>query len=147
MTSSVRRWRSAALVTFAAAGIAVITIAGGNWGVGIALTVLLLAYAWLVSPLLCPRSPDWATAQQLARERGVPLILWKPACTYCIRLRLALGRAGSRAVWVDIWADDDAAAATRELNNGNETTPTVVTSEGAHTNPPASVVKAQLQLI
>ena len=131
----------------AAVVVAVITTAAGDWGVGIVLAVLLLSSAWLVSPLLAPRSPDWTTAQELARARGVPLILWKPGCTYCIRLRLALGRVGSRAVWVDIWADEDAAAATRELNDGNETTPTVITSDGAQTNPPPSVVKAILQTL
>lgn len=145
--SFIRRWGSAALVVLTAAGVGVTTRTGGDLGVGIVLTVLLLGCAWLVSPLPGPRSCDWATAQQLARARGVPLILWKPGCTYCIRLRLALGRAGSRAVWVDIWADEDAAAATRELNHGNETTPTMVTSDGAHTNPHQSVVKAHLQTL
>jgi glutaredoxin len=123
----------------------VITMTGGTWGVGIVLTVFLLVLGWLVSPLLGPRSRDWATAQQLARTRRVPLILWKPGCTYCIRLRLALGRTGSRAVWVDIWADADAAAATRGLNHGNETTPTVLTSDGTYTNPRPSVVKVHLK--
>ena len=31
-----------------------------------------------------------------------------------------------RAKWVDIWADDDAAAYVRMVNDGNETVPTVV---------------------
>lgn len=145
MTSFIRRWGSAALVTLVAAGSVVITITVGTWGIGIVLTVLLLAFAWLISPLLAPpRSPDWATAQQLARTRDVPLILWKPGCMYCIRLRLALGVQGSRAVWVDIWADEDAAAATRKVNHGNETTPTVVTSDGSHTNPQPNAVKVHL---
>ena len=116
----------------------------GNRVVGAVVIVLTLAAGLLVSPLLFPRGPAWATAEQQARTRGVPLILWKPGCGYCVRLRLALGTAGSRAVWSDISTDPDAAAATRELNDGNETTPTVITDDGTRTNPDPSWVKDRL---
>lgn len=76
--------------------------------------------------------------------RAVPLILWKPGCAYCIRLRLALGLKGSRAVWVDISLDASAAEAARRANEGNETTPTVIFGGGSFTNPAPRVVRAQL---
>ncbi|MGX6604024.1 glutaredoxin domain-containing protein [Micromonosporaceae bacterium Da 78-11] len=141
----IRRWRGSAVVIAAATAIAVTAVTGGNQAIGILLTVLFLCVAFLVSPLLFPGGPDWRTAQQLARTRGVPLILWKPGCWYSIRLRLALRAAGRRAIWVDIWADEEAAAATRELNHGNETTPTVITTDGARTNPDPSWVNTQLE--
>ncbi|WP_410813467.1 glutaredoxin domain-containing protein [Micromonospora sp. 067-2] len=141
----VRRWRGAAIAIAAAGIVALITVTGGDRATGLVLTVALLVAGWLVSPVLFPRGPDWTTAQQLAQTRGVPLILWKPGCAYCIRLRLTLGTAGSRAIWVDIWADENAAAATRSLNDGNETTPTVITADGARTNPQPGWVKAQLK--
>ena len=54
-----------------------------------------------------------------------------------------LGRRGSEAVWVDIWADPDGAAYVRSVNDGNETVPTVVIDGVAHTNPsPRAVVAA-----
>lgn len=123
MSSFIRRWTGAAGVAVAAGVAAVVTVIGDNVVFGIVLTVVLLAVAWLASPLLYPRSPDWTAAQELARTRGVPLILCKPGCAYCIRLRLTLGLTGSRAIWVDIWADEDAAAAPVSSTAGTKPRP------------------------
>lgn len=72
------------------------------------------------------------------------VIYHRRGCPFCARLRLVLGRRGQRAVWVDIWADPDAAAYVRSVNDGNETVPTVVIDGQAHTNPPPSRVRAAL---
>jgi hypothetical protein len=51
----------------------------------------------------------------------------------------------SRATWVDIWSDPEAAAYVRTTNDGrNEVVPTVVIDGIAHTNPKPRLVKAAL---
>ncbi len=51
----------------------------------------------------------------------------------------------SRATWVDIWSDPEAAAYVRTTNEGgNEVVPTVVIDGVAHTNPQPRLVKAAL---
>lgn len=78
-----------------------------------------------------------------AAAEGKVVIYWRKGCPFTRRLRLVLGRRGSDAVWVDIWADPDGAAYVRSVNDGNETVPTVVIDGVAHTNPsPRAVVAA-----
>lgn len=79
-----------------------------------------------------------------AAADGRVVVYHRKGCPFCTRMRLFLGRRGSRAVWVDIWADPDAAAFVRSVNDGNETVPTVVIDEVAHTNPSPSVVRRAL---
>ena len=71
-------------------------------------------------------------------------IYWRPGCPYCLRLRMALGRLGERAEWLNIWEDEEAAAFVRSVNDGNETVPTVVIDGVALTNPRPAVVKERL---
>lgn len=104
----------------------------------VAVTVLLS------SPLLFPRSPGDEHGRAIAAERGVPLIYWRAGCTFCIRLRLLLGRHGRRAVWVNVARDADASARVRSVNEGNETVPTVFVDDEPHTNPSPAWVRQRL---
>jgi glutaredoxin len=113
-------------------------------------SVVLLAAALLIvvvtlTPVAFPRSPGDARGRVLAAGRGVPLIYWRTGCSYCIRLRLALGRAGRRAVWVNVSRDPDASARVRSVNDGNETVPTVFVGAEHRTNPPPSWVRDRLR--
>jgi hypothetical protein len=67
------------------------------------LLFVILAYA--SSPLLFPRSIDAEEARRRSAADGRPVVFWRPGCTYCMRLRLRLGRAARRSYWVDIWRD------------------------------------------
>lgn len=72
------------------------------------------------------------------------VIYWRKGCPFTRRLRLALGKRGAQAVWVDIWDDAEAAAYLRSVNDGNETVPTVVIAGQPHTNPAPRIVVAAL---
>ncbi len=112
---------------------------------------LLLAVAVAISPIR-PSSANpisQAEAAQLMEapshgDRPTVVIYHRPGCSYCARLKLRLTGVKSRAHWVDIWADDDAAAYVRMVNDGNETVPTVVIDGVPHTNPNPSMVRAAL---
>jgi mycoredoxin len=52
-------------------------------------------------------------------------VYWRPGCHACSSMRLALGEAGVRVEWHDIWADQETAAFVRSVADGNETMPTV----------------------
>lgn len=69
-----------------------------------------------------------------------------PWCGYCHRLKSQLQREGiTDFVEVDIEAQPEAAAVVEKANNGNQTVPTLVFSDGtALTNPSVAQVKAQL---
>jgi mycoredoxin len=73
------------------------------------------------------------------------VIYWRPGCGFCSRLRRHLGGLAERATWVDIWADEEAAAFVRSVNRGNETVPTVVLDGTVHTNPAPELVLERLQ--
>jgi mycoredoxin len=68
-----------------------------------------------------------------------------PWCGYCHRLRGQLDREGIAYEVVDIEQQPDAAQIVEQVNNGNQTVPTLVYSDGfAHTNPSLAQVKAKL---
>lgn len=92
---------------------------------------------------LSPRSVS-AAEGAAAAAAGEVVIYFRRRCGFCERLRLSLGRRRSEVVWVDIWADPDAAAFVREVNDGNEIVPTVVIDGTAYTNPAPSVVREAL---
>jgi len=105
--------------------------------------------AWL-SPMR-PRSANGisqAEATALLTEptsAASPIIVYhRPGCSYCARLKTMLFGVSSNAYWVDIWADEDAAAYVRMVNDGDETVPTVIINGIPHTNPPPSRVRAAL---
>jgi mycoredoxin len=68
-----------------------------------------------------------------------------PWCGYCHRLKGQLEREGVQFEVVDIEQDPAAAEVVMRVNNGNQTVPTLIYSDGtAHTNPPARQVVAKL---
>ncbi|WP_030484679.1 mycoredoxin [Nocardioides aequoreus] len=68
-----------------------------------------------------------------------------PWCGYCHRLRGQMDREGIAYDVVDIEQDPSAADVVMRVNNGNQTVPTLVYSDGsAQTNPSLAQVKAKL---
>lgn len=68
-----------------------------------------------------------------------------PWCGYCHRLKNQLDREGIEFDVVDIEQDPSAAEVVMSANNGNQTVPTLVYSDGtAHTNPSVAQVKEKL---
>ncbi|GEB12788.1 mycoredoxin [Pimelobacter simplex] len=68
-----------------------------------------------------------------------------PWCGYCVRLKGQLDREGIAYDIVDIEQHPEAAAIVEKANNGNQTVPTLVYSDGsAQTNPSVIQVKAKL---
>jgi mycoredoxin len=68
-----------------------------------------------------------------------------PWCGYCHRLKGQLDRAGIAYNEVDIERQPDAARIVERVNNGNQTVPTVVFSDGtAMTNPSLADIAEKL---
>ncbi len=68
-----------------------------------------------------------------------------PWCGYCHRLKGQMDREGIAYEVVDIEQDPSAADVVMQVNNGNQTVPTLVYSDGsAQTNPSLAQVKAKL---
>ena len=68
-----------------------------------------------------------------------------PWCGYCQRLKAQLGREGITFEEVNIEEHPDAAKIVEQVNNGNQTVPTLVYADGtAQTNPSVAQVKAKL---
>jgi mycoredoxin len=68
-----------------------------------------------------------------------------PWCGYCHRLRGQLDREGITYEVVDIEQQPEAAAIVESANNGNQTVPTLVYTDGtAQTNPSLAQVKEKL---
>jgi mycoredoxin len=65
-----------------------------------------------------------------------PIMYTTSWCGYCYRLKRQLDRAGVAVTEVDIERDPAAAAVVKQLNQGDQTVPTVVFPDGsALTNP------------
>jgi mycoredoxin len=68
-----------------------------------------------------------------------------PWCGYCHRLKGQLDREGIAYDIVDIEREPDAAQVVEQVNNGNQTVPTLVFDDGsALTNPSLAQIKAKL---
>ena len=68
-----------------------------------------------------------------------------PWCGYCHRLKSQLDREGIPFDIVDIEQDPSATQIVESANNGNQTVPTLVYSDGtAQTNPSLAQVKAKI---
>ncbi len=66
-------------------------------------------------------------------------------CGYCKRLKGMLNADGITFTEIDLEQDSDAAAIVERVNNGNQTVPTLVFSDGeAMTNPSVAKVKEKL---
>ncbi len=70
-----------------------------------------------------------------------------PWCGYCVRLKAQMTRAGIAWTEVDIEQDPEAADLVMQLNDGDQTVPTLVFPDGsAATNPSIGEVQARLGL-
>lgn len=116
--------------------------AGPMAGVGVGLAGLALL-GWLGRKFLRRgRHTDWASAQtKIAADHAVAL--WKPGCIYCERLQNELGE-DQRVTWVNVYEDQAANGRIRELNDGNEYTPTVIIGRNVLRNPSADEVREAL---
>lgn len=78
-----------------------------------------------------------------AAQEGSVVVYWRKGCPFCTRLQVVLGRRVRDVVWVDVWADPEASAYVKSVNDGDEVVPTVVIDGVPHTNPsPRTVVAA-----
>ena len=68
-----------------------------------------------------------------------------PWCGYCQRLKGQLDREGITFDIVDIEQQPEAAEIVESVNNGNQTVPTLVYTDGtSHTNPSVKQIKEKL---
>jgi len=104
-----------------------------------------LAVSWWLSPWQGGRSVRHTDVERWPASERPVVIYWRPGCVYCARLRGRLRRTGRRAVWVNIWQDEEAAAFVRSVNDGNETVPTVVIDDHTITNPRPQLVLDRLR--
>ncbi len=129
--------RSGASLFILVCGVVVVgaDLADGSPWRALVWSVVLGALAFMLSPAFFPRPESAASALGRSAEDGWPVVYWRPGCQFCLRLRLRLGRRGSRLHWVDIWRDPQAAADVRAITGGDETVPTVVVGDEAQVNP------------
>ena len=75
------------------------------------------------------------------------LVLYtRPGCPFSMKLRAKLRLARIPFTSVDIWADAEAAAVVRAVNDGDEVVPTVRIGETFLTNPSLKDVRDALAL-
>ncbi|OKI81380.1 glutaredoxin domain-containing protein [Streptomyces sp. CB02414] len=139
-----RAWIPPTLLALCGSVLATGLFLKGDTGTAAVLLPAFLALSAVNSPLIFPRSIGAREARRRSLADGRPVVYWRPGCTYCLRLRLRLGRGARRLHWVDIWRDPDGAAVVRAANDGNETVPTVVVSGRPHTNPDPAWVREQI---
>lgn len=77
---------------------------------------------------------------------NAPLTMYStPWCGYCHRLKSQLDREGIAYEVIDVEQTPGAAEIVEAVNNGNQTVPTLVYTDGsAQTNPSLAQVKAKL---
>ncbi|MFD6877597.1 MULTISPECIES: glutaredoxin domain-containing protein [unclassified Streptomyces] len=139
-----RTWILPMLLALCGALVSTGLLLGGSPGEAAAILLVFVLLAGVNSPLVFPRSTGALEAQRRSAVDGRPVVFWRPGCTYCIRLRIRLGRDARRLHWVNIWRDPAAAEAVRAADNGNETVPTVVVAGRPHTNPDPEWVREQV---
>ncbi|MEW2403226.1 glutaredoxin domain-containing protein [Streptomyces sp. NPDC046862] len=139
-----RAWILPMLFVLCGSVVATGQIFQGNLGTATALLLAFLALAGVSSPLIFPKTIGTREAQRRSAVDGRPVVFWRPGCTYCVRLRIRLGRNARQLHWVNIWRDPAGAAAVKAANDGNETVPTVVVAGQSHTNPDPEWVREQL---
>ncbi|WP_458247948.1 glutaredoxin domain-containing protein [Streptomyces sp. MAI_2237] len=139
-----RVWLPPLLILLCGAALAAELALDGSPVQAAVVLLVFLVLAAVNSPLIFPKSVDAQEAQRRSTADGRPVVYWRPGCTYCVRLRLRLGRRARRLHWVDIRRDPAGAAVVRAANGGDETVPTVVVGGRAHTNPDPEWVRRQL---
>ncbi|WP_219107300.1 hypothetical protein [Austwickia sp. TVS 96-490-7B] len=140
------RWRHA--VIWAAAGAVLLLVAGalGHFLVGAVGLLVSLVGAWVASPLRAdPSLTHWDAQQRHVRD-GAIVVYWRPGSLGCLRLRSSLRSVSDQILWVNVWADDEAAAFVRDVNGGAEIVPTAILRNGdALCHPSPDAVRADLQ--
>lgn len=102
--------------------------------------------ASLASPLRTDRSLTHWDAQQRHVRDGAVVVYWRPGSIACLRLRSALRAESDEILWVNVWADDEAAAFVRDLNGGREVVPTAILRSGdAVSQPTPDMLRADLR--
>lgn len=141
--STARRW----WLTWWVGAVAVVSLLTGGRppASSMAVAAAMFVAAWVLSPRFFPSSPGDDEAQRRAAGTGIPVVYWRPGCSYCIRMRIALGRAGSRAIWVDVSQDPEASARVRAAGAGDETVPTVFVGDLVAVNPRPGWVRDHLR--
>jgi uncharacterized protein (DUF58 family) len=139
-----RAWNLPILLVLCGSAGAAGLVLGGSTGAAVVLLLVFLLLAGAHSPLVFPRPVGALEAERRSAADGRPVVYWRPGCTYCLRLRIRLGRQARRVHWVDIWRDPAGAAVVRAANQGDETVPTVVVAGRPHTNPDPAWVREQL---
>lgn len=139
-----RAWKLPVLLVVCGSVAATVLTLSGSPATAVVLLLVFLVVAGVHSPLIFPKPIGALEAQRRSAADGRPVVLWRPGCTYCIRLRIRLGRSARHLHWVDIWRDPAGAAAARAANDGNETVPTVIVAGRPHTNPDPAWVREQL---
>lgn len=71
----------------------------------------------------------------MTAEEATVEVYWRPGCSACTSMRVALAEAGVSAAWRNIWEDRDASAFVRSVASGNETVPTLLIAGRAHVAP------------
>ncbi|WP_327302514.1 glutaredoxin domain-containing protein [Streptomyces sp. NBC_01298] len=139
-----RAWKLPLLLLVCGSAFAAGSVFTGSPATAAVLLLMFLVLAGVHSPLVFPRPITLLEARRRSAADGRPVVLWRPGCQYCIRLRVRLGRNAGQLHWVDIWRDPAGAEAAREANDGNETVPTVIVAGRPHTNPDPAWVRSQL---
>lgn len=126
------------------AGVAGVVLGRTNVWLGVGAALVLLGGVALMLYLICRTGPHtpWAQARPLVAP-GHAVVLWKPTCGYCERLLRAVGRH-PQVTWVNVWTDPDANRAVRDLNDGDELTPTAIVGDAVLRNPTAAELRAAL---
>lgn len=116
----------------------------GDYALAVVYLLVGLALVRWISPFRGGRTTTHQEVLAMSESERPVVIYWRPGCGFCARLKSTLGAEGDKAVWVNIWQDEEAAAFVRSVNDGNETVPTVVLDGTPHTNPAPALVKDRL---
>lgn len=143
ITRHLSRWVAPLALTLGVTGVLVSLDA--DWPTIAVVAVITLVAAWWVSPLRRSSDMPHIEATHRAAADGAIVVYWRPGCPFCARLRRGLGPQRRHAIWINIWADEDAAAFVRSVNDGNEIVPTVmVGADDVWTNPDPTRVRQKL---
>ncbi len=139
------RWRHAVVWVLGGVALFVVLASAGHTSWAVAAALACLVPAALASPLRNDDSLTHWDAQQRHVRDGAIVVYWRPGSLGCLRLRSALGSVSDQLLWVNVWADDEAAAFVRDVNGGAEVVPTAILRNGdALSQPTPEALRADL---
>lgn len=130
-----------AAVAIAMATAAALALAERDLGAALAFGFGALVLAGSTLATRGPR-PHTAWSEDLLRD-GRAVVFWKVGCAYCHHLIRQCG-ADPRISWVNVRRDRAADLRVRELNDGDQLTPTVIVGSRVLRNPSAAELFAVL---